>query len=272
MTVDLSVDLFGETSETVSVVVCAPIQGPLDYLCRGTPPPPGSYVVAPLSGRETLGIVWGPGTGDVDPRKLKPLGRLLDPPPMTEETRRFLERAAEYTLNPLGEMARLATRAPGLADPAPLKRVVAPGTGAPTRLTPARAKALEAFASLRGAAVTPAELAKRAEVGSSVVAGLIGEGALTERDAPRDAPFRRLDPDHPRRPLSEAQAAAAEALAEAVAARSFRPALLHGVTGSGKTEAYLEAVAACLREGRQALVLLHEIALTDAFLGRFAER
>ena len=84
--------------------------------------------------------------------------------------------------------------------------------------------------------------------------------------------FARPDPEHPGPTLSPAQAAAAAALREAVAARAFSVTLLDGVTGSGKTEVYLEAVAACLRAGRQALVLLPEIALSSQWLERFGLR
>ena len=55
-------------------------------------------------------------------------------------------------------------------------------------------------------------------------------------------------------------------------ARAFKPFLLEGVTGSGKTEVYFEAIAAALRAGRQALVMMPEIALTAQFLDRFAAR
>ena len=58
----------------------------------------------------------------------------------------------------------------------------------------------------------------------------------------------------------------------AVEAKEFAPFLLDGVTGSGKTEAYFEAIAAALEQRRQVLVLLPEIALTEAFLRRFEER
>ncbi|MDE2581673.1 MAG: primosomal protein N', partial [Rhodospirillales bacterium] len=98
-------------------------------------------------------------------------------------------------------------------------------------------------------------------------AGLLVPVALADA-----APFARPDPEHPGPPLSPAQAAAAAALREAVAARAFSVTLLDGVTGSGKTEVYLEAVAAAVRAGRQALVLLPEIALSSQWLERFAAR
>jgi primosomal protein N' (replication factor Y) len=80
-----------------------------------------------------------------------------------------------------------------------------------------------------------------------------------------------LDPDHGQPTLSSAQEDAAAALRES-ARDAFSVALLDGVTGSGKTEVYFEAVAETLKRGRQALILLPEIALTGAFLDRFAAR
>jgi primosomal protein N' (replication factor Y) len=81
-----------------------------------------------------------------------------------------------------------------------------------------------------------------------------------------------LDPDRPGKPLTEDQQAAADALGAAIRSGRYGTTLLKGVTGSGKTEVYLEAVAECLRRGRQALVLLPEIALTSEFLTRVEAR
>lgn len=72
--------------------------------------------------------------------------------------------------------------------------------------------------------------------------------------------------------LNEDQAKAAQLLVDKVKARTYSATLLDGVTGSGKTEVYCEAIAQCLRDGRQALVLLPEIAMTAALVDRFAAR
>ena len=119
---------------------------------------------------------------------------------------------------------------------------------------------------------TKRELAEMAGITSSVIKGLAAQGAVIEGDSPRDQPFARLDPSLPGKALSPDQDAAARVVAEAVASGSYGTTLLRGVTGSGKTEVYLEAVAAALRAGRQALVLLPEIALTEQFLTRVEER
>src|SRR5690606_32543906 len=116
------------------------------------------------------------------------------------------------------------------------------------------------------------ELAGLAGVGTAVVKGLVNQGAVIEEEAPRDLPFPRLDPDLPGKMLAEDQATAAATLRAGVKAGHYATTLLKGVTGSGKTEVYLEAVAECLRKGRQALVLLPEIALTAEFLARVEDR
>ncbi|MEF3007362.1 DEAD/DEAH box helicase family protein, partial [Pseudomonas aeruginosa] len=78
--------------------------------------------------------------------------------------------------------------------------------------------------------------------------------------------FPNPDPAFAPPTLSADQQAAADTLVAGVAAHDFRPTLLDGVTGSGKTEVYFEAVAEAIRQGRQTLVLLPEIALTEPFL------
>ncbi len=191
---------------------------------------------------------------------------------MREELRQFLMRAADYTLTPLPAMLRLATRAPGLGDPPSMRRVLRAGGGEPDRMTDARLRVMDVLAQYGGAAVTLAELAAEAGVTASVVKGLVKAGAILEEDAPRDLPYPRLDPARPGVELAGDQVAAADALIAAVAMGGYGCTLLKGVTGSGKTEVYLEAVAECLRQGRQALVLLPEIALTAEFLTRVEAR
>jgi primosomal protein N' (replication factor Y) len=109
-------------------------------------------------------------------------------------------------------------------------------------------------------------------VSTSVIKGLAAQGVVEEADTPRDTPYLPLDPDRPGKDLTEDQAAAAEVLRGAIRTGAYGTTLLKGVTGSGKTEVYLEAVAECLRKGRQALVLLPEIALTAEFLTRVEAR
>jgi primosomal protein N' (replication factor Y) len=169
-------------------------------------------------------------------------------------------------------MLRLATRAPGLGDPPSMRKVYRLGDREPDRMTGAREKVLAVLRDMGGLSFTLGELAEQAGVGPSVVKGLVAQGAVREEDSPRDTPFPPLDPGRPGKALTGEQAEGAAALRRRVAEGGYGTTLLRGVTGSGKTEVYLEAVAECLARGRQALVLLPEIALSAEFLDRVRVR
>ena len=252
----------------IGVLTCEPIGRVLDYRAPEGGCGDGDYLEVPLGPRKVLGVVWGPGTGDFDAAKLRAAFRVLDARPMRAELRAFLTRAADYTLTPLPAMLRLATRAPGLGLPPSTRRTYRLAGPVPNRLTEARLKVVEALRT--NALLTLTELAEAAEVSTSVIKGLVKLGVVAEEDAPRDLPYPRLDPLRPSR-LEGDQVAAGEALRQA-AQGAYSTTLLKGVTGSGKTEVYLEAVAETLRQGRQALILLPEISLTGDFLARVEAR
>ncbi|WP_417733725.1 primosomal protein N' [Roseovarius sp.] len=266
-----SPDFFDEGT-LVAVLTAQPIDRPLDYLAPEGGCLPGAFVEVPLGPRKVLGVVWGPGRGGFDLSKARAIIRVLDVAPMRDEMQAFLRRAADYTLTPMPAMLRLATRAPGLSDPPSMQKVYRLGTSEPSRMTDARARVLEVLRSYGGFGFTLKELSDQAGVTASVVKGLVAQGAVREEDTPRDMPFARLDPDLPSKALTEDQEAAAKALREGLRSDTYGTTLLRGVTGSGKTEVYLEAVAEALRQGRQALVLLPEIALTAEFLNRVEVR
>jgi len=264
--------MFFEAGALVSVLTTQPLDRALDYRAPEGGCFSGAFVEVPLGPRKVIGVVWGAGAGDFDYNKVRSVIRVLDAAPMREEMAIFLEKSAAYTLTPLSAMLRLATRAPGLGDPPSMQKIYRRGAGEPDRVTAARTKVLETLTEYGDLAFTLRELAEMAGVTSSVIKGLVKQGVVLEEDSPRDLPFARLDPDLPGKALSEDQAAGAQVLAAAVASGTYGTTLLRGVTGSGKTEVYLEAVAACLRSGRQALVLLPEIALTAEFLTRVEAR
>ncbi|MEY4698474.1 MAG: hypothetical protein RIT14_2902, partial [Pseudomonadota bacterium] len=255
----------------VGVLTTEPLGRILDYRAPEGGCGDGDFVEVPLGPRRVLGVVWGQGEGRFDPAKIRPVTRVLDVPPMRAELRAFLGRAADYTLTPLAAMLRLATRAPGLGDPPSMRRVYRLGGVVPNQLTEARHRVVEALRAFGGAPVTLGELAEEAGCGASVIKGLVKLGVVQEEEAPRDLPYPALDPAGGPQ-LAGDQVAAGDALVAQVAAGGFAATLLKGVTGSGKTEVYLEAVAECLRAGRQALVLLPEIALTAEFLKRVEPR
>jgi primosomal protein N' (replication factor Y) len=256
----------------VRVVVFQHGLGALDYAVpAGLALAPGDAVAVPLGPRRILGVVWDDGVltaPDVPAHKLRSVGERLAVPPLPAPLRRLIDWTADYYLAPHQAVVRMAWPSVAFAPPArePV-RYTATGT-APQRLTAARATAL---ARLANAAGTVRELAQIAGVSDGIIRALITGGALIASSTAENTP-PVPDPDHAPPALSTDQRAAADALVTAVAARGFAPILLEGVTGSGKTEVYFEAIAAALRAGRQALVLVPEIALTAPWLKRFAAR
>lgn len=258
--------------DLISVLTAQPIDRALDYKAPEGGCLTGAFVEVPLGPRKVLGIVWGRGEGGYDIAKVRSVIRVLDAVPMRSEMREFLVRAGAYTLTPMSAMVRLATRSPGLGDPPSMRTIYRRGTGEPDRWTDARRRVVETLDRYGGLAFTLRELAEMAGVSASVVKGLVKQGVVAEEASPRDVAYPRLDPGESPYELTAEQSVAAETLKSGVAARNYGTTLLKGVTGSGKTEVYLEAVGACLAAGRQALVLLPEIALTAEFLTRVDAR
>jgi len=255
----------------VPVLLPYPFTGPFDYSApEELQLAPGDIVLVPLNRRQEVGVVWDAPSGPaVAETKLKPVTARLDAPPMPAPLRRLIDWIAGYTLSPPGEVMAMALRVNALQPPQPVPGWQAGPVPDGARLTPQRKRVLAAL----GHSVLPgAELARLADVGSSVVRGMADTGLLLAAPVPILPPFATPNPAFMVPELSPAQAEIATSLREAVASATFSVTLLDGVTGSGKTEVYLEAVAEALKAGRQALILLPEIALSAQFLSRFERR
>jgi len=247
--------------------------GPLDYrVPHGMTVEPGSIVVAPLGPRQLIGVVWEPErlkTEEVGDNRLRPLIQAYDLPPLSAPLRRLVEWTADYYLAPLASVLRMALPSSGALEGARSITEYRATGQIPERLTPQRAQALERIGDRQGLI---RELGIVGGVSDGVIRGLVKTGAIEAIEVTIDDPFPLPAPDHDPPALEPAQGQAAAELRDAVDARTFAPYLLDGVTGSGKTEVYFEAIAQAVRLGRQALVLLPEIALTEPFLKRFAAR
>jgi primosomal protein N' (replication factor Y) len=247
--------------------------GPLDYkVPEGLRVEPGSVVECPLGPRTVIGIVWEaerlPGT-EVPAEKLRPLRGILPVPPLSAPLRRLIEWTADYYVASLAGVARMALSSGGaLKGPATMTEYRLTG-GLPERMTPQRQAAIDA---LDGEQANIRELSGIAGVSEGVLRGLVNQGVLEPVEVDCDRPYDTARPDFVQVNLSAEQQAVSDVFSAAVRKRDFAPFLLDGVTGSGKTETYFEPVAEALRMGRQVLVLLPEIALTENFLHRFEER
>ncbi len=280
---DLFGALFGPTSggvkpgsggPTIAVPVLVPMPAPGPY-SYGVPDDmvvePGSIVQVPLGPRQVIGVVWDKNDGPpVDPKKLRPITKTFDCPPLREEMRRFIDWVASYTLSPPGLVAKMALRAPAAFDPEPMVEGLRLTEARPERLTPARERVIELAGE--GYGWTRSGLAHAAGVSTSVVEGLAKQGVFETVFLPAPPVVADPDPEYSPARLEGPQRQAASEILEDVRKGGFAVSLIDGVTGSGKTEVYFEAVAETLRQGKQVLILLPEIALTAAFLDRFQDR
>jgi primosomal protein N' (replication factor Y) len=261
----------------VPVLLPVALDQTYDYLLpAGVEAAPGAFVLVPFGPQSRIGVVWDRPVGDggkpVAEKKLKTITEALaDVPPLPAVSLRFAEWVARYALAPLGMVVRMMMGSPAAFEPARPRFGVRLNQGAPhpARLTPARKRALDIAAD--GLVRAKAALAGEAQCSTGVIDGLIEAGALIEVAIP-ERRFPVPDAGHAVTGFGDAQAAAAHAMRAAGGADAFSVTLLDGVTGSGKTEVYFEAVARALERGRQALIMLPEIALTSQFMDRFKAR
>lgn len=256
----------------IRVLLPLPLAEPFTYRAGAAAPlQPGDIVEVPIGNRVSLGVVWDGTPEPLPAAKIKAVIRRCDAPPVAPALRRLVDWVAGYTLNPTGAVLKMCLPEPRALIGAPPQRQVL-FVGAPVEMRPSaqRDRVLQIAAEQPG--LGAGELAEAAAVSPAVVRKLLELGALRAESVPAFRPSAQPDWRAEGRPLSTAQAEAAASLRAAVEARDFSVTLLEGVTGAGKTEVYYEAIAACLAAGRQALVLLPEIALTQQSLDRFEQR
>jgi len=233
---------------------------------------PGDIVSVPLGAREATAVVWAENAKP-NPRldnRLKDVEEKLDLPPLKDELRDFVDWVANYTVASRGMVLRMCLRM-GEHLGAERERVGVRLVGAaPQRMTAARARVLELLAD--GAIRGKSDAAREAGVSTGVIDGLIDEATLETLVLPPEPVAEKSDPDYVTTDLTADQKAATAELKATMARGGYSVTLLDGVTGSGKTEVYFEAVADAIRAGRQSLILMPEIALTAQFLDRFAAR
>jgi primosomal protein N' (replication factor Y) len=259
-----------EITDIAAVMVSVSVEAPYSYrVPHGKAVSRGSIVAVPLNGRLTLGVVWGEPKDNFAHNRLKDIEHIYDAPPLSDELLKTVDWVARYTLAPPGLVLRSVLRSSEALEPERPVTAYRKTGREPERLTPARLRVLETVGD--GLAWAKSAIVGASGVTPSVIEGLEKSGALERLTVAAPPIVLRPDPDAAPPALSPEQTMALTQIRE-IDPQSFGVALLDGVTGSGKTEVFFEAVADTLRAGRQAMVLLPEIALTHSFLDRFARR
>jgi primosomal protein N' (replication factor Y) len=247
----------------------------------------GARVLCDFGKRSVLGVVLDVSDRepDIEPDKIRPVRSLVDSEPvLPEELLDFLIELGRYYLAPIGEVMRLALPAIERGAQRSLEKKVGRAVGRLLRVAhpsdlplpdALRGKARELYRHLLEAGPTPVrDLSKRwksarTQLGRLAELGLV---RIEESEEIRD-PFRLLETVRDEAPLLNAdQARAVDAIQKCLDARERQAFLLHGVTGSGKTEVYLRAVGRVIEAGGSAIVLVPEIALTPQLVSRFRAR
>jgi primosomal protein N' (replication factor Y) len=257
------------------VLVPYPVDKAYDYIVPpGIEVESGDYVTVPLGNREVPGVVWGEAEGAVNAAKMKAIVARHDLPPMPAVQREFLDWLSTYTMSAKGAVLKMTLSVPGaLAPPKPaIGYKISSGLAEKTKLglSPQRKKILEVLND--DIPRRASEIAESAGCTAAVVKGMAEKGLLQTVELFSAAPCRAPDVSRQGPELSTDQSAAADHLRGYVQKGGYHAALLDGVTGAGKTEVYFEAVAEALKQNKQVLILLPEIALSNAFLDRFKSR
>ncbi len=257
-------------SVILQVALDTPLDRLFDYrLATDAAPPPGTLVEVPFGRTRQVGVALDETPDSAHAAKLRDVTRVLDDrPALPAELLRLAQFCADYYQHPLGAVLlaalppRLKNAAPFVAD-TPWLAVTEAGREAGL---PARAKAQRALLDALCAAPQARETLRARKLTRHAAALVAAGWAAWTREPPAAA----APPTAPAPAPTVEQQAALDALLPAL--DRFGVHLVHGVTGCGKTELYLRLIDAVLQAGRQALVLVPEIALTPQLEQHFRAR
>ena len=264
-----------------SVLLPLAIENSYDYLqpISGEEVALGQFVRVPLKNKIMTGIVWARAQGELkklDKRKkpiqLRAIQSVFDIPPLKANQREFIDWVADYIMAPKGSVLHMAMPPKSVFTPPKPMMLVKKAGRLPEdfKSNPKRDKIL----ALALTPISRPALAKKASVSASLVQTLLKARALIEVESDKPQTINNNDAQalitHPQ-PLSKAQKKAVDEIGQALDKARFQTFLLDGVTGSGKTEIYFDAIAKSLKQGKQALLLLPEIALTSYMAERFKQ-
>ncbi|CAK7192497.1 Primosomal protein N' [Commensalibacter sp. Nvir] len=280
-----------DCSTIIPVLLPYPFQTPFYYTVPSDlqiiPLGPGNLIKVPLNGRKEIGVVWHdstlPKTLSIPQdnikkiKKFKPILSILPLPPLPLSLLQFVDWVAAYTLSPRGSVLAITLR--GIQKIVNEKANPKKGwvisnskhdlNGIPR--TKAREKTL-AYLKRQQDPKTTLQIVKEAQVSPSVIKNLHQQGILEEKYLAEKSIFQKPNIHFNHITLNAEQQVSTQFLNQKIQENQFSATLLQGITGSGKTEVYMEAIADCINIGKVSLILLPEIALSSQWINRFEKR
>lgn len=257
-------------SKQVQVMLPIAVEHSFDYLVPdGMSVKEGDFVTVPLGSKISKGVVWGASNRKIDPKKMKSIKLKSDIPPMSKSLRAFIEWVAEYSVSAVGNVLAMSLSVPAALNEE--KPEVGYRLINQKKLKPTKARMKIVNCMKDGLIRTLTDISIEAESSKAVIRGMIKGGFLEEVELPKKNPLLPVIEKNKLK-LSGAQKKATEMLQKKVKKGGYSTTLLDGVTGSGKTEVYFEAIREALLEEEQALILLPEIVLTTQLMERFKKR
>ncbi|MBS4772256.1 MAG: primosomal protein N' [Proteobacteria bacterium] len=249
-----------------------PFNEPFDYKIEGEAVL-GELVRVPFGREVHVGVVWKKGkSSNLDESKIKPIMERINFPPLSAELRKFIEFVSGYNMAFAGQVLKMVLSVRQVFDD-PKMTVLYELSG--KTLAEAKLKNSDArwrvMDFLKFAPFNRQDIAAGAGVGQSVIKAMIDAGVLRPVLIEDKKEFEKPNAAYKKVNLTDEQKEAAVQLVGEIG-NGFNVTLLDGVTGSGKTEVYFEAVARALELGQQVLILVPEIGLTSQWLGRFERR
>ena len=266
-----SSSLFLEEGDTATVVTTQRGKELLNYLVPKGGVPLGGIVNVPIRSKIVLGVVWSKGKSSQTSYKKKKISKVLDLPILKSEVRNFLQKSSEYNLFSLNAALRLCLNPNLNLEKSYYNYFYALGCEKIGKLTPQRKRVLDILSSKRKEQIGKSELISKSKVSETVIRGLEKKGYITKISVPINDNFAAIKATFSTT-LSKYQKKVSENLRSKVKSESYSTTMLKGVTGSGKTEVYMDAIAEAILLGRQVLVLFPEISLSTTFVERLQNR
>ena len=256
----------------VGVLLPLPFNDVFDYKIEDNPVL-GELVRVSFGREVVVGAVWKLGkSSNLDDAKIKPVIERLNFPPLSPELIKFIDFVANYNMAFKGLVLKMALSVRAVFDDAKMTTLykLSGKTLAEAKLKNSDAR-WRVMDLLKHFPYTRAEIAKGAGVGQAVIKTMIDAGVLEPFQVEAKKSFALPNANFAKVNLTSEQQAAADILCAKVG-NGFSVTLIDGVTGSGKTEVYFEAVSQALQSGKQVLIMVPEISLTTQWLGRFEKR